>query len=97
MKRAGDVIGVPLWQCDPMAAWEDLNMLSQEQERKKDAADSLNVAKIRLDECISWCDQASGDVDGLPVADRIMSIINSLEELQSEMEKLQKNLSEGGE
>lgn len=97
MKRAGDVVGVPHWQMDPLSEWEAINTLTPDQERMKDAADSMNVAIIRLEECISWVDHASGNVDGLPAADRIMSFINSLEELQNEMETLQKKLAEGGE
>jgi hypothetical protein len=97
MKRAGDVIGVPQWQTDPLEQWEQMHKLSPDQERMKDAADSLSVAIIRLGECISWIDHASGDVDGMPEADRIMSFINSLEDLQSDLEKLQKKLAEGGE
>ena len=97
MKRAGDVIGVPQWQIDPMSEWEDLNTSTPDQERKKDAADSLSVAISRLQECISWIDHASVDVDGMPEADRIMSFINSLEDVQSDLETLQKKLAEGGE
>ena len=97
MKRAGDVIGVPQWQIDPMAAWEDLNTVSPDQERMNDAADAMNVAIIRIQECISWCDHASGCVDGMQEADRIVSMINSLEDLQNDMEQLQKKLAEGGE
>lgn len=97
MKRAGDVIGVPKWQIDPLAEWEDLNTLTPDEERRKDAADSLNVAIIRMGECISWIDHASGAVDGMPEADRIMSFINTLEDLQNDLEKLQKKLAEGGE
>jgi len=97
MKRAGDVIGVPLWQIDPLAEWEMLNTPTPEQERRKDAADSLSVAISKLKECILWIDHASGDVDGMPAADRIMSFINSLEDVQSDMEKMQKKLAEGGE
>ena len=97
MKRAGDVIGVPLWQTDPLAAWEEMHTLTPDQERRKDAADSLSVALIRLQECISWIDHASGDVDGMPEADRIMSFINNLEDLSCDLEKLQKKLAEGGE
>lgn len=97
MKRAGEVIGVPQWQIDPMSEWEDLNTLTPDQERRKDAADSLKVAIIRLCECISWMDHASGDVDGMPEADRIMSFLNSLEDLSCDIEKLQKKLAEGGE
>lgn len=97
MKRAGDVIGVPKWQIDPLAEWEELNAPIPDQERRKDAADSLSVAIIRLQECISWIDHASGDVDGMPEADRIMSFINSLEDVQSDLETLQKKLAKGGE
>lgn len=97
MKRAGDVIGVPKWQIDPLAKWEELNAPIPDQERRRDAADSLSVAIIRLHECISWIDHASGDVDGMPEADRIMSFINSLEDVQSDLETLQKKLAKGGE
>jgi len=97
MKRAGDVIGVPQWQIDPLAAWEEMHTLTPDQERRKDAADSLSVALIRLQESISWMDHASGDVDGMPEADRIMSFLNSLEDLSCDLEKLQKKLAEGGE
>ena len=97
MKRAGDVVGVPQWQIDPLAEWEELNAPIPDQERRKDAADSLSVAIIRLQECISWIDHASGDVDGMPEADRIMSFINSLEDVQSDLETLQKKLAKGGE
>ena len=96
-KRAGDVMGVPQWQIDPLAEWELLNTHTPDQERRKDAADSLKVAIIRLGECISWIDHASGDVDGMPEADRIMSFLNSLEDLSCDIEKLQKKLAEGGE
>ena len=97
MKRAGDVIGVPQWQIDPMTEWEMINTPTPDQERMKDAADSLNVAIIRLKECISWCDHASGAVDELPAADKIISFINSLEDVLIDVEKLQKKLAEGGE
>ena len=97
MKRAGDVIGVPLWQTDPLEAWERMHTVSPDQERRKDAADSLSVANSRLSDCISWIDHASGCVDGMPEADRIMSFINSLEDLQNEIVKLQQKLAEGGE
>ena len=97
MKRAGDVIGVPQWQADPLAAWEDMHTPTPDQERRKDAADSLNVAIIRLSECISWIDHASGCVDGMPEADKILSFINTLEDLQIDLDKLQKKLAEGGE
>ena len=97
MHRAGDVIGVPQWQTDPENQWEYMHTLTPDQERRKDAADSLSVALIRLSESISWIDHASGDVDGMPEADRIMSFINSLEDVQSDLETLQKKLAEGGE
>lgn len=96
-KRAGDVIGVPQWQIDPMTEWEMINTQTPDQERRKDSADSLSVAISRLQECISWMDHASGDVDGMPEADRIMSFLNSLEDLSCDIEKLQKKLAEGGE
>ena len=97
MHRAGDVIGVPRWQIDPQSEIGILNIITPDQERRKDAADSLRVAIIRLQECISWIDQASGDVDGMPETDRIMSFINSFEDQQTELEKLQKELAGGGE
>ena len=97
MKRAGDVVGVPQWQTDPLVEWEQIHTHTPDQERMKDAADSLAVAIIRLQECISWCDHASGDVDGLPVADRIISFINCLEDAQIDIENLKKKLAEGGE
>lgn len=97
MKRAGDVIGVPHWQDDPLAQWEAMNTPSPDQERKKDAADSMKEALNRLGECISWMDSAAFYVDGLPVADRIISMMNSMDDLQCEVEKLQKKLAEGGE
>ena len=97
MKRAGDVIGVPQWQDDPLAQWEALNTLTPDQERMKDAADSMQEAINRLGECISWMDSAAFYVDGMPAADKIISMMNSMDELQSEIEKLQKKLAEGGE
>ena len=97
MKRAGDVIGVPDWQTDPLAEWEQMHTLTHDQERKKDAADSLGEAIKRLSEGISWTDSAAFYVDGLPVADKIISLMNSMDDLQNELEKLQKKLAEGGE
>lgn len=96
MKRAGDVVGVPHWQMDPLSEWEAINTLTPDQERMKDAADSLREAGIRLGECISWMDSAAFYVDGMPAADKIISMMNSFEELQNEMETLQKKLAEGG-
>ena len=97
MKRAGDVTGVPDWQIDPLAEWERLNAPAPDQERKKDAADSLGEAIKRLSESISWTDSAAFYVDGLPVADKIISLMNSMDDLQNELENLQKKLAEGGE
>jgi hypothetical protein len=97
MKRAGDVIGVPQWQDDPLEQWEQMHKLSPDQERMKDAADSMKEAITRLGECISWMDSAAFYVDGLPVADKIISMMNSMDDLQCEVEKLQKKLAEGGE
>lgn len=97
MKRAGDVIGVPQWQTDPENQWEYMHTLTPDQERMKDAADSLSAAIRHLDSCISWIDDAAFSVDGMSAADKIISIMNILDEARSDLEKLQKKLAEGGE
>ena len=94
MKRAGDVIGVPQWQTETLLT--GLENQNADQEIKKDAADSLREAGNRLGECISWMDSAAFYVDGLPEADKIISMMNSLEDLQNEIEKLRKDLEKGG-
>ena len=92
MKKAGDVAGVPQWQTETLLT----GLENQDQEIKKDAADSLREAGNRLGECISWADSAAYYVDGMPEADRIISLINSMDEIQRELEKLMNELG-GGE
>ena len=96
MKRAGDVVGVPQWQINPTASLDDLISRDPDQERRRDAADSLREAVESLGKCISWLDSSAFYLDGMPEAYMIISVMDSLEDIQNNLEQLQKTLR-GGE
>ena len=96
MQRAGEVKGVPQWQSDPLAQWESDNAPEPDANMRKQAAEAVRDAISRLMGSVTMCDIAYSYMDGLPVADKLVSIINSMEDLQHELSGIHKELG-GGE
>lgn len=97
MKRAGDVIGTPDWQLDTYVetehanAWEKLNRPSEMQPVSSKIGEALKM----IHKAESLLAEAASMVEGSYFDTRITSLMNSLEDLDFEIDKLNDNVKKG--
>ena len=102
MARAGDVVGTPDWQVDAMweadaaAEWERLNEPDPAEDQMKEAAGLISKGLSRIDDGLGWISDAVAILDGTPMADKVQSLMESIEDLAVDLGIL-KNHYERGE
>ena len=102
MARAGDVVGTPDWQVDAMweadaaAEWERLNEPDPAEDQMKESAGLISTGLSRIDDGLGWISDAVAILDGTPMADKVQSLMESIEDLAVDLGIL-KNHYERGE
>ena len=76
--------------------WEDLNAPDPAEKQMKEAAGSLTKGLEDIDKGLDWIADAVATLDETPMADKVQSFLDSLENLANEL-KFLKNHYERGE
>ena len=85
-----------MWEADAAAEWERINEPDPAEKQMKEAAGSLTKGLEDIDKGLDWLADAVSKLDETPMADKVQSFLDSLENLANELEFL-KNHYERGE
>ena len=89
------------WQVQEMVEaeaarkWEELNEPDPAEKEMKEAAESIKKALDNIDCGLDWISDAVSKLDGLPMADKVQSFLESFENLANELETLGKKYERG--
>ena len=72
--------------------WDEINAPDPNEGRRFESVSSLQVAINHLSQAWAWIYQAVDDVDGLPIADEIESFEETVMDIRTSLETLQKKL-----
>lgn len=84
-----------MWEADAAAEWERLNAPDEHENEYKDAAEWLKKAIEELTHGIDKVLAASDCVRGIPCEDRILSFHDELDDIATDLNRLQKQLEKG--
>ena len=84
-----------MWEADAAAEWERLNEEPEEAEEYREAASEMESACEELINAIDSMSDAAKEVNGTVGYDRIVSLMNDLEDIYSDILILKNHMKEG--
>ena len=84
-----------MWEADAAAEWERLNADDPEEEKIKSAGWWLSSAYDSVAEAMTSIGEAVKEADGTVAYDRIVSLLDDLSDLQTELYIMRDNMKEG--
>lgn len=84
-----------MWEADAAAEWERLNADDPNEEKLKNAAYELGNAREYMMDALDSIYEAAKEADGTDAYDKIMSLLNDLDDLKGEVYALKEELKGG--
>ena len=84
-----------MWEADAAAEWERLNAPDPDDGKLTDAAYYMGYGKDKIEEALDELATAAKRAEGTVAYDRIVSLIDALDDLSSEIHILKIKLEEG--
>jgi hypothetical protein len=84
-----------MWEADAAAEWERLNAPDPNEKELIEAGDNISRAICYLDDGADFLAEAVGNLEETPMADKIQSFLNDLEEMANELEKIAEHYQRG--
>ena len=84
-----------MWEADAAAEWERINEPDPYENQMKIAARSLDKALDELNDVIGWVQTAEADLHGSPMADKVSSFAQDLDNIYGELRNLKEHYERG--
>lgn len=84
-----------MWESDASAEWERQNEDTPEEEKYMEAAYDMKRVWETLSEAVDRLAEVADGLDGTPGYDRIVSLIDDLEEYQNEVMVMKNHMEKG--
>lgn len=84
-----------MWEAEAAAEWERLNAPDPYEQEMKDAAIDMKLSGEGTDQAIKYLMDAQGELEGTPMADKVGSLIEALEELECDIRSLAEKYGKG--
>lgn len=84
-----------MYEADTAAEWERLNEEPEDAEKYRDAASEMEDACEKLGDAMNYMSDAAHEADGTVGYDRVVSLMNDLEDIYCEILILKNHMKEG--
>ena len=84
-----------MWAADTAAEWERINEPDPYENQMKMAARSLDKALDELNDVIGWVQTAEADLQDSPMADKVGSLAQDLDNIYGELRNLKDHYERG--
>ena len=84
-----------MWEADAAAEWERLNAPDPAEKYLKEAAGDMGKAIDLMDKAENFMVDAISDLDGLPMADKVSSMLDALMDLRIDIRVLKEKYERG--
>ena len=84
-----------MWEADAAAEWERLNADEPVEDKLKGASDAMYSAWEKISDALDYLATAAEKVDETPAYDKVVSLLNDLEDLQCDIHEMKENWERG--
>ena len=84
-----------LYEMECARIWEQINMADPNENKLIEAAHSLNIAIEHLNTAVDWVADAAQELSGTTMEDRVMSLVQDIEDIICDLKEMQKRWKRG--
>ena len=86
-----------MWEQKTERLWEQLNAPDADQGRYCESISDMEVVSKHLDKAIDFLAQAADDVHGLPLENKVIALLDALEDMACDIRALRGRVQDGSE